>query len=242
MESITAILVDDEPKALSVLELKLNKIFPQILIIGKYTNPEEAIVHINNQSPDVLFLDINMPNYTGFELLQHLNIPAFELIFITAYDHYALEAIKKAAVGYVLKPVNDDELRQAVQLAMNHIHLKRNRVVEKKTWQKTKIALPFTNGFELKFPEEIIRCEGFDGYARIYLTNGEVVTSSYNIGYFNKVLVTHGFRMVHKSHLVNLNHIVKYLNEGTLVLSNHDHIPVSRIHKQDMVKLLKGNG
>ena len=237
---ITAILVDDETKALAMLESKLKDLFPQIRILEKISDPEEAIEKINDLKPQLVFLDINMPNYTGFELLQNIYSPTFEIIFITAYDSYALEAIQHAAVGYVLKPINDDLLQGAVKKALSNIQLKRqtNRTNTEK--ELSKISIPLHNGIALKSVHDIIRFEGFEGYTRICLVN-EVITSSYNIGLFSKMLVYSNFRMVHKSHLVNMGYVDKYLNEGTLILSNGDKVPVSRSNKAEILHFFKNN-
>src|SRR5689334_18800560 len=109
--NITAILVDDEDNALSILEIKLKKFFPQIEILGKFNSPLMAIDAINSQKPNLLFLDVKMPNYSGFELLDHIWTPDFELIFVTAYGEFALEAIRQCAIGYVLKPIDDSDFK-----------------------------------------------------------------------------------------------------------------------------------
>ena len=233
----TAILVDDELDALSIIELKLKKFFPQIKIIGMYNDPTEAIEAINSLNPSIVFCDINMPSYTGFELLAEIDNPAFEIIFVTAYDQFAIEAIKHAVVGYVLKPISDSDFNHAVLLALKSIQAK-SAVNSKSSEPLTRISIPFNNGFAVKQIKDIIRFEGFNGYTKIYLEN-DVITSSYNIGLFNKMLQGTTFRAVHKSHLINLDFIDKYLNEGIIVLTNGDKVPVSKTNKQDIIKVLK---
>lgn len=235
---ITAILVDDETKALSMLESKLKSLFPQIRVIEKISDSERAIQRINELKPQLLFLDINMPNCTGFELLQHIYNPEFELVFVTAYDNYALEAIRHAAVGYVLKPVDEDQLAAATNKALNQIHQKAKPSTGGAEKAISKISIPFNNGIALKSVKDIIRLEGFDGYTKIFLTT-EVITSSYNIGLFNKMLVYSNFRMIHKSHLVNMDFVDKYLNEGIIVLSSGDKVPVSRSNKAEILNFFK---
>jgi two-component system, LytTR family, response regulator len=234
--SLKTILVDDEDNALSILEIKLKKFFPQAEIIGKYNNPAMAIDAINSQNPDLLFLDVKMPNCSGFELLDHIWTPTFELIFVTAYGEYALEAIKQCAIGYVLKPIDDDEFKSAVLNAINKLQSK-TKVVPNHA--PSKITIPFANGFMVKEIQTIVRCEGFSGYTKIHLNNGEIITSSYSIGLFNSLLNIHGFIMVHKSHLINTNAITVYYNDGMLELSNKDKIPVSKANRAIINKLLK---
>jgi two-component system LytT family response regulator len=235
-EIIRTILVDDEDNALLILELKLKKYFPQIEIIGKYNNPVKAIEEINLQEPDLLFLDVKMPNCSGFELLDHILTPNFELIFVTAYGEHALEAIKQCAIGYVLKPIDDDAFKSAVLNAINKLKSKNKVAV---AGNNSKITIPFANGFMVKEIQSIVRCEGFSGYTKIYLTNGEVITSSYSIGLFNSLLTIHGFIMVHKSHLINTNCIVIYYNDGIVELSNKEKIPVSKPNRPLLMKILK---
>jgi two-component system LytT family response regulator len=237
---ITAILVDDEIKALSMLGSKLNELFPQIRILEKINDPAKAIKKINELKPQLLFLDINMPNYNGFELLQHIYDPIFEIVFVTAYDNYALDAIKHAAAGYVLKPISDDLLYEATRKALDNAHQRTQSFRNNIDRPISKISIPFNNGIALKSIGEIIRLEGFDGYTRIFLAN-ETMISSYNIGLFNKMLIYSNFRMVHKSHLVNMGYVDKYLNEGTLVLSNGDKVPVSRSNKAEILNFFKNN-
>jgi two-component system, LytTR family, response regulator len=232
---IKAILVDDEDNALSILEIKLKKFFPQIEIVGKYNNPTIAIDVINAEQPDLLFLDVKMPNYSGFELLDHIWTPGFELIFVTAYGEYALEAIKQCAIGYVMKPIDDDSFKSAVLNALNKIQSK-DKIPSSKP---SKITIPFSNGFMVKEIQSIVRCEGFGGYTKIHMTSGEIITSSYSIGLFNSLLCIHGFMMVHKSHLINTNCITVYYNDGMVELSNKDKIPVSKSNRVVITRLLR---
>jgi len=233
---VKVILVDDEVKALHLLESKLLEMFPELNIIGSYDDPEKAIREINVLKPQILFLDINMPKYSGFDLLKHIYNPKFEVVFVTAYDNYAITAIKHAAIGYVLKPLNNEELKEATVKAIEQLYLKNNLIKPK----MEKISIPFNSGFALKPLSEIIRLEGFEGYTKIILTN-ETIISSYNIGLFNKILADNNFMMVHKSHLVNIQYVDKYLNEGTVILSNSDKIPVSRSNKAELIRFFKNN-
>jgi two-component system LytT family response regulator len=234
---IKAILVDDEENALSILEIKLTRYFPQIEVIGKYNNPTLAIEKINELKPELLFLDIKMPGLSGFDLLDHIMVPDFELIFVSAYGEYALEAIKKCAIGYILKPIDENELKSAVLNAINKLQSKNSSITSPN--RLNKITIPFTNGYVVKDISNIVRCEGFSGYTKLYLMDGEVVTSSYSIGLFNKLLNEYGFILAHRSHLINVHCISIYYNDGILELSNKDQVPVSKQNRTLLLKWIK---
>jgi two-component system LytT family response regulator len=231
-----AILIDDEENALSILEIKIRKFFPSIEIIGKFNDPVEAIVQINQNKTDLLFLDIKMPGYNGFELLDHILIPDFELIFVTAYGEFALDAIKKCAIGYILKPIDENDLRLAILNAINHLSAKHK---SSGIPMGSKITIPFNEGYLVKDISKIVRCEGFGGYTKIHMDNKEIVTSSYSIGMFNKLLYGNGFVMVHKSHLINKAYVTVYFNEGTIELANGERIPVSKSNRPLLLNLLR---
>lgn len=231
-----AILVDDEENALSILEIKIRKFFPSIEIIGKFNDPTEAIAQINQNKPDLLFLDVKMPGYNGFELLDHILSPGFELIFVTAYGEYALEAIKKCAIGYILKPIDENDMRLAVLNAINQLSTKQK---SSGISNGGKITIPFNEGYLVKDISKIVRCEGFGGYTKIHMENKEIITSSYSIGMFNKLLYSSGFVMVHKSHLVNTAFVSVYFNEGTIELGNGERIPVSKTNRPLLLNLLR---
>jgi len=231
-----AILVDDEENAQLILEIKLKKYFPQIEITGKYSDPSQAIEAINAVQPDLLFLDIKMPNYSGFELLNHVVDHSFELIFVTAYEEYAIEAIKQCAVGYILKPIDDAEFKSTVLTALNNVQSKTETSLRPAS---SKITIPFEKGFLVREVGGIVRCEGYEGYTKILFKDEEPVVSSYSIGFFGSLLTNHGFMMVHKSHLVNINCISAYYNSGTIELINKDMVPVSRLYKDRLIKALK---
>jgi len=124
MTKITAILIDDEEKALEGLQIKVSKFFPEIEIVALCNNPEKAIETINNLKPDLLFIDIEMPVYSGFDVLAKIDNPTFETIFVTAYNNYAIEAIKNCAIGYIVKPIDNEELKLAVSNAIKNIQQK----------------------------------------------------------------------------------------------------------------------
>lgn len=244
---ITAILIDDEPKALAILKNKLERMCPSIDIIAETQNPKEGIDLIEKLKPQLLFLDIAMPEMSGFDLLAAIERPSFEIIFITAFDNYAIDAIKHCAIGYLVKPVDNEDLVLAVSNAEKNIEstsaLMKNRLLIENlsigSFQQKKVVVPTQDGLEFVKIEEIICCEGTEGYTRIHFTDRKPMLSSHSIGYFNKLLENQDFYLTHKSYLINLHHINKYLNEGYVILTCNHKIPVSRNRRNDFLLHLK---
>ena len=244
---ITAILIDDERKALAILKNKIERKCPNVTIIGETQSPLEGLTLIEKLKPQLVFLDIAMPEMSGFDLLEKIENPAFEIIFVTAFDTYAIEAINNCAIGYLVKPVDNQELIVSVSKAILNIEektaLEKNKLLIEnlgvQTFQKKKIVIPTQNGLEFVKIEEIIHCEGMDGYTKIYFENRKPMLSSNSIGHFNKLLENQDFYLVHKSHLINMDHIKKYLNEGSLILTNNYKVPVSRNRRSDFLNSLK---
>ncbi|TVZ56844.1 LytTR family two component transcriptional regulator [Lutibacter sp. Hel_I_33_5] len=244
---VNAILIDDEPKALAILKNKIERFCSNVTIIGETQNPEEAIEILEKTQPELVFLDIAMPQMSGFDLLSKIKNPTFEIIFVTAFDEYAIEAINHCAIGYLLKPVDNQNLISVVQKATNNIEektaLEKNKILIEnlgiQTFQKKKIVIPTKDGLEFIEIERIIFCEGVDGYTKIHLINKQTILSSHSIGHFNKLLVTQGFYLIHKSYFINIDHISKYLNEGYVVLSENHNLPISRSRRNDFVNSLK---
>lgn len=243
---VRAVLVDDETKALELLKSKLKSVCNLVQIVGEFSNPEDAIEFINNNEFDILFLDISMPRINGFDLLKQLTNHNFELIMVTAYNEYALEAIKHTAVGYVLKPVDEDELGLALFNARKSISQKggpiRNKTLlenlEQEQFRDKKVAIPTTQGVEYYNVSSIIRCEGYEGYTKIYFDQFPTILSSFNIGHYAKLLDSDLFYLIHKSHLVNLDFVVRYSNEGNIHLKNGAQVPVSRRKRKEFLDLL----
>ncbi|BDS12291.1 LytR/AlgR family response regulator transcription factor [Aureispira anguillae] len=233
---IRAIIIDDERKAVEILKNRIKKFCPNISLIAETQDPEEGIELINSLNPQLVFLDIAMPRLSGFELLARIEQPVFEVIFVTAFDQYAIDAIKHCAIGYLVKPIDKDDLILAVGNAIKNIVEKtaaqKNRLLLENQqitlFQNKKITLPTQEGLEFVKISDIIHCEGSGGYTKIYTLEKKILFSSLSIGHFGKLLENQEFYLVHKSHLINLSHINKYLNEGYVVLTHGHKIPVSR--------------
>jgi len=244
---IKTIIVDDERKALAILRTKLERYCPQIDIVAETQQPHEALKLIDSLQPDLVFLDIAMPKMNGFDLLKAIENPTFEIIFVTAFDKYAIEAIRHCAIGYIVKPADKDELIGAVHKALVNIEsknaLKKNKQLIAnlgvQTFQKKKIVVPTQEGLEFITIADIIRCEGTDGYTTIYLKGGQQHLSSQSIGHFVKMMTTPNFYQVHKSHLINLDYLDRYLNEGYVILSENHNVPVSRTRRAAFLDKIK---
>jgi len=238
-----AILIDDEIKALKSLENKLSKEFPFIEIIYSTQKPKEGIEKVKELNPDLVFLDIDMPQISGFDVLEELQSYDFEVIFVTAHNQHAIEAIKHCAIGYIVKPIDINELTIAIENAQVNIEQrtsseKNRQLLELVSKESNTIVIPTQNGLSFFKPEDIIRLEGIDGYTNIILLNEKPILSSYYIGKFTKMLANHGFFQVHKSHLVNINFLKNYTNEGLIELKNGDFVPLSKTRKKDFLEHL----
>ena len=244
MNTISAILIDDEISNLKGLEQKLGKLFPDITIENTFQKPEDAINALQKQQPDLVFLDIEMPRINGFELLAKLKTIDFQVIFVTAYSEYAIEAFKQNAVDYVLKPIDNADLKIAVNKALTTIkaksELKNNqRLVNLLTAtisSNDKIIIPTQKGMSFIPKEEVLHLEGYDGYTKIHLSNSKIIISSYNIGKFEKLLCTNFFKC-HKSHIINLKQVRHFENEGYLVLEDNQRVPISKTNKKAFLEL-----
>lgn len=242
-----AIIIDDEPKAIAILAHKLERFCPQIEVVATSQNPKDAKHLIEQYQAQIVFLDIAMPEMSGFDVLKSFEKPNFEIIFATAFDSYAIDAINHCAIGYLVKPIDNTELVDVVHRAIDNIAektaLKKNELLianlGTQKFQDKKIIVPTQDGLEFVTINSIIHCEGTDGYTKIHMEDRKTLLSSNSIGHFNKLLSNHEFHLVHKSHLINLEHIEKYLNEGYVLLSQNHKVPVSRNRRTSFLELLK---
>jgi two-component system LytT family response regulator len=239
-----AILVDDELPNLRNLEILLNNYCPSIKVVGTATQIEEAVSLIKLQQPDLLFLDIQMGANTGFDLLSLLPEKSFEVIFVTAFDQYGIQAVKFAALDYLLKPVNTDELKTAIAKAEQRFKLKsKNEQLNfllqhlKQPNDNAKIALPQQNEIRYVLIDEILRCEASNTYTFFFLDNGDKVLISKPLKEYADLFKPKGFLRCHQTHLVNPAYIKSWLKEdgGLLLMQNGDKIPVSKPNRE-MIK------
>ncbi|MES2649121.1 MAG: LytTR family DNA-binding domain-containing protein [Bacteroidota bacterium] len=241
---IKALIIDDEPLAANVLRLMIERDNPEISSLVIETDTSKAISLIETYKPQLIFLDIIMPEITGFELLNKIPQKNFDVIFTTAFNEYAIQAIRFSAVDYLLKPIDADELKNAIkrhlekQLGEQEFEgLYQNLMNNLKARQEVdfKLALATVNGTLFISTDELIRCEGERNYTCFYLTNNRKHLSAKTIKEYEEILSGHGFIRVHKSHLVNSRFVHVYLNEGAVLLKDKTKIPVSR-QRKDAVK------
>ncbi|MEC8603965.1 MAG: LytTR family DNA-binding domain-containing protein [Bacteroidota bacterium] len=251
MKDVTALIVDDEHKNRETLAKLIEQFCYGVEVIGQAENVQSAKEFIDKHNPQIIFLDIEMPGGNGFTLLEKFDNPSFQLIFTTAHADYAIKAIKFAALDYLLKPINVNELKIAVEKAINSISNSSNKAVDQrfdilKDNQKNegfefkKIALPSLEGIEFYEINEILRCEADRAYCNFYLTNGQKITVSKSLREFEELLSECNFFRVHKSNMVNLSHIKKYIKGkgGYVVLSNDSHVDVSVRKKELLMDVL----
>ena len=246
MEKVRAILVDDERSSLENLHQKLTEFCPDISVIGMMEKPEDAILAIRQQKPDVIFLDIEMPRMSGIRMLDELPDYNGEIIFTTAYNHYAVDAIRISAFDYLVKPVSIPDLQNAIaRLVRSKQHetgerldILRQSLSENKS-QEDKIAVPTNEGLEFLQIKTIIHIESSSNYSRIFLDNGKQMLVTRLLKDFEDILTPYRFYRVHNSHLINLNYIRKYIRGegGQVVLQNGDVVDVARRKKEEFLKL-----
>lgn len=244
---IRALIIEEEAPLRELLKMQIRETGDDVEIVATCEGIASGLEAIARHKPDLIFLDVIMPGGTGFDVLENLPFPC-EVIFITAHESFAIEAFKHAAVGYVLKPVDKDDLRTAVNNARKRLKTAPqtpNPETSTQTWRMPsvaaeKIALPTTDGFLFVKAEDVIRCEGDKMYSWIYLQDGKKILTSYCLGEFKRILPETVFIQVHKSHIVSL-HYVCSLNgkENTLQLADGSCIPLSRRNKNQFLNHFK---
>ena len=245
---IKALIIDDEAAAANVLQLMIERHIPEITQVRLATKISEAHALLQQFQPQIVFLDIMMPEKNGFEFLNEVKYINFEIIFTTAYDEFAIRAIRFSALDYLLKPLNAEELRGAVTRYLDVSQHKREtdallknllQNLGKKEEEDFKLAVPTTAGAVFFSPANIVRLEGEGNYTRFFLNDGRKHVSSKTMKEYEEILLQHNFLRIHKSHLVNKNCIEQFNNEGSVVLKDKTLLPVSRQRKQQVAAALK---
>lgn len=233
--NISCIITDDEPKMVELLADTLAELYPEIEIKGKYTNWKQALSGIRTHNVDILFLDISMPEKTGFDLLELVPNLSAEVIFVTAHTEFAVEAFNFDVCGYVLKPINDKALLKAVDRAIARTLLKRKAAGSSEN-KDVKIGIPDDGGIRYVNVSEIIYCESQNRYTKVVTTNEEI-TSSYNLGRYQETLTQDYFYQIHRSFIINLNHVSRYDASGFAIMNNGTEIPVSKSHRDVFLQM-----
>ena len=244
---LKAILIDDELNSLENLQSKLQKYCPTVKVLAALEKPEEGVERVRQQKPDVLFLDIEMPRMNGFRFVEELGDFEGEIIFITAYNHFAIEAMRISAFDYLVKPVSIADLQNAVtrlqqqrgRHTKERLNVLKQSIAENKS-QDNKIAVPTNEGLEFIVIKTIVRIESSTNYSRLYLTNKHSLLVTKLLKDFEELLTPYRFFRVHNSHLINLNYISKYIrgDGGQVIMQNGDVVDVSRRKKEQFLGLI----
>jgi len=254
---ISCVVVDDEERSRNYLFKIIGRYCPELFILGTAANMKEGVELINREKPKLIFLDIEMPDGTGFEVLKNITPYDFEVIFVTGYNDHAIRAIKVDALDYLLKPLDTDELKAAVRKAEQKI---RNAAMksadfsnflqkinnQNETPGTDKLSIPTSKGIDFVFIKNIIYCEAQKNYTTFYLIEGKTLVSSKNIGEYEKKLPFElttdrsRFFRAHKSYLVNLFYLKSYDNrENYLELTNGKKIPIAQRRRSDFLKIMR---
>jgi two-component system LytT family response regulator len=245
-EKIRTVLVDDERTSMLTLESLLAKYFPAINIVGKAETVAQAVSEINKKSPELVFLDISLPDGEGFDVLEQIKQRNFEVIFITAYDQYAVKAFEFSALHYLVKPLTLDGLKDAINRFKElktdeHLDDKVNVLKESLKSKNEKIIIPSSEGLNVVRLSDIMRLEADDVYTYFYLTDGNRLMASRPLNNYEKILEDLPFSRLHAKHLVNLMYIKRYVKGkgGSVIMEDNTEVEVSVRKKPDFLAKLK---
>lgn len=246
---INAIIIDDEINALHVLEMQLKSYCPDVNILKLCEGGEEGIASILSLNPDLVFLDIEMPIANGFDVIEATKHRTYKVIFTTAYDQFAIKAFKYSAIDYLLKPIDIEELKFAVDKVSNNdvsdFHKKLDVLYDQlklNTQSKPKkMSIPFGEGFEMVAFQNIIRCESESNYTIIILNDNRKAILAKTLKDVEESIQDDSFYRVHNSHLINLNYVKRYFKNdgGYVVMADGAHINISRYKKDEFYEILK---
>lgn len=242
---LKTIIVEDEKTSREILKNYLFKYCPSVEVVGEAENIDEALVLIRNNKLDLLFLDVEMPYGSGFDLLDKFDKIDFEVVFVTAYNQYAIDALNNHASYYLLKPISIDELIKAVdyvtQIKTKENELQSSVLVPKLSATNDKITIPTQQGFEVLEMKDIMYCKADDNYTELFLENNQKKLVSKTLKYFEAILAANGFARIHKSYLVNVSYIAAYKKGkgGTVSLSNGKELSVSASKKAELLSYFK---
>ncbi len=246
---ISTVIVEDEKNSQALLKELIEQYCESLKVVAIAGSVKDAIAYIEEHKPQIIFLDIELPDGDGFQVLEHFENPEFEIIFTTAYDQYAMRAFKFSATDYLLKPVDIEELEEAVQRATKKVReghssettnqlaaLLKN--IRGKQPELKRIVLPTSNGFTVVNPIDIIRCESDRNYTFIFLTDGRKILVSRTIKEYEELLEDYDFFRIHQSHLINLKYLKNYTRGrgGYVELNDGTTLDVSARRKSEFLK------
>ena len=247
---IKAVIIDDEKDSIDTLKWKLENYCPDVSVISSFEKPADGVSYLKKNPVDLLFLDIEMPMLTGFDVLEELGRDiSFDIIFITAYDNFGIQAVKFSALDYLLKPVQNKELKEAIdkhlkksqqKIPSEQIDLLLNNVQAERKGKRGRIALASKESIEFVDPNDIIVCEANSNYTNVYLVEGRKRVISKTLKDFEEMLLQFDFFRPHNSHLINLGRVKEFIrgDGGYLVMENKMKIPVSKNRKEELMQLL----
>jgi two-component system LytT family response regulator len=245
---IKAIIVDDEANAREKLALLLNEDFKDaISVLALCRDGNDALAAIAEHGPDLVFLDVEMPRLSGFDVLRKIGKPSFEVIFTTAYDHYAIKAIRFAAIDYLLKPIDVDQLREAIERVREKRGSKGAETRVSQLMENTKpgahlntLSIPSQDGFVMVKLEEIVWLEASNFYTVVHLKGGRQLIATRTLKDFEEMLAGGDFQRIHRGHMINLVHLERYLkgSGGQVVMAGGTTLDVSRTQKDALMARL----
>lgn len=244
---IRCIIVEDEQKSRELLKALLSRYCPNVMVYGEAGNVETAAQLVKEHKPDLVFLDVEMPDGSGFRLLNKFENHDFAVVFTTAFEQFAIQAIRSKAVDYLLKPIVPEELVAAVEKAERVKQQKNNQKsfenilnnIDSETKQPKKIVLTTVEKIHVIEYDKIIRCESDNYYTRLYFTDGTMLIVSKTLKEIEQSLQDGDFVRAHKSHLVNVKYIINYdRDKSELALSDKTRVPVSRRKKEKIIEII----
>lgn len=250
---ITAVLVDDDSNLREGMKALLNRYAPEIRILGEAENVSDAVLAIDGLNPQVVFLDIQLADGTGFDILEKLTEKngkiESQVVFITAHEQYAIKAFRFSALDFLLKPVDPEELQKVIEKINNTVKKKDSfdhidlllENIRKKVDNFKRIALSTTDGIHLFEISDIIRCESTDNYTTFYIKNNKPILISKTLKEYEELLTEHGFERIHQSHLINLAYLKSYIKKdgGYVIMADNSNLPVSQRKKDRLQELIK---
>ncbi len=244
--SLKAVIIDDEKDAVEVLKNTISEFAENVEVIGQAFGVAEGAKLLKTVTPDILFLDIQMQDGSGFDLLDLISPFSFKVIFVTAYDKYAVKAFKYSALDYLLKPIGPLNLVNAIKKHVfekerfNEFQMQIDLLKANSINKVSKIAVPTSDGVKFIKTENIIHCQSDGCYTIFNLTDSRELTVTRTLKEYAELLSDTIFHRIHKSHLINLNYVEQYVNRdgGLVIMENHKTLPISRNRKDDFLKKL----
>lgn len=252
---IDAVIVENEPPQIEYITGLIKKKFPEVRILAVCDNVPDGVTRVRELKPELIFLDIDLPPHTGFNLLEQTRGMDYEVIFTTSFNQFALQAIKFCALDYIEKPFGDEELKEAINryknrrgrnnglsklqidTLLNNLHLSKEKGQQ--------IGLPILGGIDFIQVDLIVRCQSCNNYTDLFLQDGRRITVTRTLKIVEDLLKDHQFFRIHDSHMINLNHIKRYMKGGeggVVIMSDKSETDVSRRRKDGFVRELRKRG